>query len=152
MKAAREAYAREDLVYKEIMMRFTNSQLADDLLDVEPQSFKEWFEENKEDFKLDEPIIRKIEYDFSKSPKENGRKARNNMLIQMIFGILTSKEGSEQLFNPQGFKDVERAAKIARILTDDKLKDQLIRNASNNQSYYFHTHSVFSHYTLFPHT
>ena len=129
MRAAREAYAKEDLTYKEVMMRFTNSQLADDLLDVEPQSFKEWFEENKEDFKLDEPIIRKIEYDFSKSPKENGRKARNNMLIQMIFGILTSKEGSEQLFNPQGFKDFKRAAKINRILTDSTLREQLVRNA-----------------------
>lgn len=128
MKAAREAYAREDAVYKEIMMRFNNSQLADDLLDVEPQSFKEWFEENKEDFKLDEPIIKKIEYDFNKSPKENGRKARNNMLIQMIFGILTSKEGSEQLFNPQGFKDFKRAAKINRILTDPQLREQLVRN------------------------
>ena len=128
MKAAREAYAKEDAVYKEIMMRFNNSQLADDLLDVEPQSFKEWFEENKEDFKLKEPIIRKIEYDFNKSPKENGRKARNNMLIQMIFGILTSKEGSEQLFNPQGFKDFKRAAKINRILTDSTLREQLIQN------------------------
>ena len=128
MKAAREAYAREDSVYKEIMMRFTNSQLADDLLDVEPQSFKEWFDENKEDFKLDEPIIRKIEYDFNKSPKENGRKARNNMLIQMIFGILTSKEGSESLLNPQGFKDFKRAAKINRILTDPQLREQLVRN------------------------
>ena len=128
MKAAREAYAREDAVYKEIFSQFTNSQLADDLLDVEPQSFKEWFEESKEDFKLDEPIIRKIEYDFNKSPKENGRKARNNMLIQMIFGILTSKEGSEQVLNPQGFKDAKRAAKITRILTDSNLKEQLIRN------------------------
>ena len=41
------------------------------------------------------------------------------MLIQMIFSILTSKEGSESLLNPQGFKDVKRAAKITRILTDD---------------------------------
>ena len=70
----------------------------------------------------------KIEYDFSKTPKENGRKARNNMLIQMIFGILTSKEGSEQLLNPQGFKDFKRAAKINRILTDSTLREQLIQN------------------------
>lgn len=131
MKAAREAYAREDAVYKEIFSQFTNSQLADDLLDVEPQSFKEWFEENKDDFKLDNPIIRKIEYDFNKTPKENGRKARNNMLIQMIFGILTSKEGSEQLLNPQGFKDFKRAAKINRILTDPQLREQLVRNTQD---------------------
>ena len=134
MRAAREAYAKEDLIYKEIFMRFTNSQIADDMLDEEPEDFKEWFEENKEKFLLDEPIIRKIEYDFNKTPKENGRKARNNMLVQMIYGILTSKEGSEQLFNPQGFKDVKRAAKITRILTDSNLREQLIRNTSGQSN------------------
>ena len=69
-----------------------------------------------------------IKYDFNKSPKENGRKARNNMLIQMTFNILTSKEGSESLLNPQGFKDVKHAAKITRILTDPVLRNQLVQN------------------------
>ena len=92
------------------------------------EDFNAWFEEHKEDYLLDEPILRKIEYDFSKTPKDNGRRARNNMLIQMMYQILVSKEGSESLFNPQGFEDVKRAAKITRILSTPELLSQLMQN------------------------
>ena len=128
MRRAREDYAKENAIYNEVLSRFTNSQLAEELLDDDTDDFKDWFEERQEDYKLAEPIIRKIEYDFNKTPKENGRRARNNMLIQMMYGILTSKPGSESLLNPQGFKDVKRAAKITRILTDNNLLNQLIKN------------------------
>ena len=131
MRKAREDYAKEDTIYKEIFMRFDNSQLADEILDVEPDDFRTWFEENKDKYEFDEPIIRKIEYDFDKSPKENGRKARNNMIIQMMYGILTSKAGSESVMNPQGFPNVKRAAKVTRILTDKNLLTQLERNTSD---------------------
>lgn len=131
MRKAREDYAKQNAIFKELMSHFSNSSLAEDFLDDDTDDFKAWFDENKEDYRLKEPRIHKIEYDFSKTPKENGRKARNNMLIQMIYGILTSKEGSEQLFNPQGFSDVKRAAKIIKILTTPALKEQLLRNATN---------------------
>ena len=132
MGKARNDFAKQNAVADEIFNMFTKSQLAEEILDEDPQDFKEWFEENKEDYLLKEPRIHKIEYDFKKSPKENGRKARNNMLIQMIYGILTSKEGSESLLNPQGFKDVKRAAKITRILTDPNLREALMRNTEGN--------------------
>lgn len=62
------------------------------------------------------PEIYAIEYDFNKSPKENGRKARNNMILQITNQILRSKEGSEAFLNPQGFKDVKDAANLMCIL------------------------------------
>lgn len=131
MRKAREDYAKQNAIFKELMSHFSNSSLAEDFLEDDTDDFKAWFDENKEDYRLNEPRIHKIEYDFSKTPKENGRKARNNMLIQMIYGILTSKDGAESLFNPQGFSDVKRAAKIIRILTTPALKEQLLRNATN---------------------
>lgn len=128
MRKARETWIKQQQIIKEIKDIFYNSDLLDEISEADPEPFREWFEEHKDEFELATPIIRKIEYDFSKSPKENGRKARNNMLIQMMYGILTSKEGSESLFNPQGFADVKRAAKITRILTDPNLHDALVRN------------------------
>jgi len=62
------------------------------------------------------PEVFAVKYDFNKSPKENGRKARNNMILQITNQILRSKEGSEAFLNPQGFKDVEDAANFMRVL------------------------------------
>lgn len=131
MENARRHYAMENATYADWLSKFPNSELAEKLLDSEPESFKEWFKRNKDDYRLSEPIIRKIKYDFSKTPKENGREARNNMLVQMMYGILTSKEGSESFFNPQGFPDVENAAKITKILTTDSLRKALISMSGN---------------------
>ena len=128
MKRARETWSKQQSVIKDLSKLFYNSDLLDEISEADPEPFREWFEEHKDEFELATPRIHKIKYDFSKSPKENGRKARNNMLIQMLFGVLTSKEGSESLFNPQGFKDAERAAKINRIVNDENLMAALSRN------------------------
>lgn len=127
MKKAREDYAKENKQFKELLSTFTHSELAGNLLESEPEDFKQWFDKNKDNYKLKSPVIRKIEYNFNKEPKDNSRKARNNMVIQIMYNILTSKAGSESLFNPQGFEDVERAAKMAKIMTDETLRGVLER-------------------------
>lgn len=134
MRAAREAYAKENDVFNEMLSRYTNSELAEDILDSEPQSFKDWFKEHEKEYRLKEPRIRKVEYDFSKSPKENDRKARNNMLIQMMYSILTSKEGSESLFNPQGFEDVKKAAKVMSVLNNQNLWEQFLEDKQDTET------------------
>lgn len=65
--------------------------------------------------------IIKYEYDFSKTPEQNSRGARNNMVLQIMYGILTSQEGAENMFNPQNFEDVKRTSKMMKILTNRKL-------------------------------
>lgn len=62
------------------------------------------------------PNIYAIEYDFNKTPKENGRKARNNMILQITSKILCSKAGTEAFLTPQGFKDVKDTANLMCIL------------------------------------
>lgn len=128
IRKAKEAWMNQQNVIKDLKEIFYNSDLLDELSEKDPKEFREWFEEHKKEFELPTPIIHKIEYDLSKSPKDNSRKARNNMLIQLTYKILTSKEGSESLFNPQGFADVKRAAKITRILTDTNLRKALLKN------------------------
>ena len=74
---------------------------------------------------FDPKELKRIEYNFDLSPKENGRKARNNMLIQMIYGILTSGAGNQSLLNPQGFDNIKAAAKLNKIITSPDLIEQL---------------------------
>ena len=130
MDKALKAYARvEHQAAQEVINALGKANINDlDIEEVPSQNFREWFNEHKEEYPLDKPVIKRVEYDFSKSPKENGRKARNNMLIQMIYGILTSNAGNESLLNPQGFDNFKAAAKLNRIINDPVLKEQLLKN------------------------
>lgn len=74
----------------------------------------DWYEANKEKYRRNE--IRKIKYDHSKTPKENGTRARNNLMIDMIWGVLTNKETAFQMLNPGGFDPQKKAARISTIL------------------------------------
>lgn len=51
---------------------------------------------------LVETKIRKAKYDFSKSPQENSLEARNNLLIDMMYGILTNADTASKILNPGG--------------------------------------------------
>lgn len=61
------------------------------------------------------------EYDYTKSPLENSRAARNNMLIDLIQARLSDKETFMQRTTPGGFADASRAARMLRELTFGKL-------------------------------
>ena len=87
----------------------------------EAEGFREWFEENKENYRLKKPRIHKVEYDYSKPAKENSRKARNNAILQLMYEMLTSKKDGASILNPQGFPDLEYSAKVMRILDNDNL-------------------------------
>lgn len=89
------------------------------------QDFKEWWKENKSNYELDPSKykFRKIEYDEGKSMVKNSRKARNNRLIDLMWGVLTSEAGSQALLNPQGFHDVQTHSKIITLLTNYSYKN-----------------------------
>ena len=92
------------------------------------ETFKEWFNANKEDYKLDKPKLKKIKYNMNKSPKENSRAARNNMLIDLGFAILTAKESAEQINNPGNFDKAKAEARRADILKDNNLVDAYMKD------------------------
>lgn len=91
----------------------------------EEQSFNNWFnnltEEQKEGYKLDKPIITKIKYDINKKPQEQSRAARNNMIFDLAYSILTSKDTAEKIHNPGSFDKAKREAKMAKIAGNKQL-------------------------------
>lgn len=84
--------------------------------------FKEWFEKNKEKYRYTDangnpqPLVRKVKYNTEKEPHENSRRARNNALIDISFGILTHKSSAEKINNPGSFDRIKKVARITSII------------------------------------
>lgn len=124
MKQARQDFAKVNAIFNKVMATFTNSQLAEDILNEDTNDFKEWFAENKDKYKLSTPIISKVKYNHDKSAKDNGLRARNNLLIDMMYGVLTNADTASKILNPGGFDYQKQAARIATIL-DATYEDNL---------------------------
>ena len=56
------------------------------------------------------------EYDFEKSPEENTRAARNNLLITLIQQRLMDPETIKQRYTPGGFANAKKSARLMREL------------------------------------
>ena len=123
MRQAREDYARMNSLFNQVLSQFTHSQLAEDILNADTDDFKEWFKENKEKYRLAKSIISKVKYDFNKSPQENSLEARNNLLIDMMYGVLTNADTASKILNPGGFDYQKKSARIVTILNDSYESD-----------------------------
>lgn len=123
MRQAREDYARMNSLFNQVLSQFTHSQLAEDILNADTDDFKEWFKENKEKYRLAKPIISKVNYNSNKSPQENSLEARNNLLIDMMYGVLTNADTASKILNPGGFDYQKKAARIMTILNDSYESD-----------------------------
>lgn len=84
--------------------------------------FSEWFKTNKKNYFIKENI-EKVKYDFNKSPQENSLKARNNLLIDMMYGVLTNADTASKILNPGGFDYQKKSARIMTILNDSYESD-----------------------------
>lgn len=58
-----------------------------------------------------------MSYDYTKTPLDNDRTARNNMLINLIQHRLMDEETFEQRYTPGGFANASKAARFLRELT-----------------------------------
>ena len=99
--------------------------------DTAQDRFREWFSSRRKQYSYGKggAKIEKIKYNFNKSPKDNGVKARNNLLIDMMWGVLTNSDTASKILNPGGFDYQKRAARMSSILrsmTESKLIDTLI--------------------------
>ena len=138
MRQAKIDYAKEDIVFKELMSQFSGNDTADNLLEEESPSFKEWFSLNKEKYKLKEPIIQKEQYDFNKKPQENTLKQRNNLVIDLMEAVLTNADTTAKIINPGGPAYQKRAARIVDIFrntTEGELKEALSNMGVNKDTY-----------------
>ncbi len=115
-RRARQDFKGEQRLLDELASLFKEGSLMDDFANA-PIEFKEWFKENKEKYRLTKPIISKVKYDFNKSPQENSLEARNNLLIDMMWGVLTNADTASKILNPGGFDYQKKAARIVSILS-----------------------------------
>lgn len=83
-----------------------------------PHSYQAAFNQ----FVADRGYIKFEEYDFSKSPLENSRASRNNMLIHLIQQRLSDAETFGDRYTPGGFANASKAARVMRELMFGKVK------------------------------
>lgn len=79
-----------------------------------PYSYKEAFEQFVADNR--DKYSRLEEYDFNKSPLENTKASRNNMLIHLIQQRLSDEETFGDRYTPGGFANASKAARLMREL------------------------------------
>ena len=95
--------------------------------------FKKWFESRKKQYSYGIKEIVKIKYDSNKTPQENSLEARNNLLIDLMWGVLTNADTASKILNPGGFDYQKKAARIVSILyssyESDLRKDLNIPNS-----------------------
>ena len=118
MRKAREDFYKENEIFKNVFSQFTNSQLIEDILENDNVEFKEWFVQNKEKYKYDTPKFKKIKYDYSKPAKDQNIQARNNALIDLMWGVLTNPDTASKILTPGNFDYQKKAARISAILSN----------------------------------
>ena len=77
--------------------------------------FKKWFESRKKQYSFGIKEIVKIKYDSNKTPQENSPEARNNLLIDLMWGVLTNADTASKILNPGGFDYKKKAARMGSI-------------------------------------
>lgn len=126
-RRAKQDFKGEQKIVDALASLFREDSIVDDLAEA-PIEFREWFGENKDKYKLETPRIRKIKYNFTKTPQENSLEARNNLIIDMMYGVLTNPDTTSRILNPGGFDYQKRAARITSILlssTEADLREKL---------------------------
>lgn len=76
------------------------------------QKLTEFLSSNKGRF----DAIQKVQYDPSKSALENSAAARANMFLDLSFALLTSTNGTQQMFGGGGFDMIKTASLVTRFL------------------------------------
>lgn len=81
----------------------------------------DFYTEHKNEFL--EKKIKYVKYDFSKSVRDNSVQQRNNQIINMIWGVLTSADTVDKQLNPGNFDKAKVAARICNIATNASPKE-----------------------------
>ena len=105
-----------DSTYAEITR---NTPFSEGTVEMDMYDF---YNENKD--KYTTRTIEKVKYDYNKPAHEQSLAARNNALIDMMWGVLTNADTTSKILNPGGFDPQKRAARVITILqsvSDTKL-------------------------------
>lgn len=118
-------HGNSDYAIPTITIKDKNTGEEREVLDRKSEQYKEafsaWFENNKQRFPLDRPIVTKVKYNADRGPEGNSKEARDNMIIDISYGILTHPSTAEKLQNPGSFDNVKAMARVSTILNDEDL-------------------------------
>lgn len=107
--------------YKEQYKLSTRDKALETNSDI--PSFDTWFDENKENFRYNKPKFSKVKYDFSKSPKENGTRARNNLYLDLVRSVLTNSDTADKVLKGGDPTEHHRVGMINTILMNATRKE-----------------------------
>ena len=137
-------------IVKSLKSLFYNSEMLDDVANIEEerkrlyqywedaglegsaeQLFSEYLERNSDKYNTLDV------YDYNKTPSQNSRVTRNNMLIQLIQSRLKDVETFKDRYTPGGFINASIAAKKMRFLLfgNDSLDRQNLNNRSREYDF-----------------
>ena len=88
-------------------------------------SFEDWYDGNKEEYRLEKPRFEKINYDFTKLPQDqkNGRAARNNLIIDLMWSVLTNPDTASKILKGGTPTEHIRTGRIMSIIESSNLKE-----------------------------
>lgn len=84
-------------------------------------------DEELKEYQYETPVVQSINYDYTASPENQSKEARNNAEIELIFANITSEAGSRRFFIPGGFEGIKQQAYTTWLLesADPKVQDML---------------------------
>ena len=103
-------------------VQMTIDMIINGNIHFEPNSPEEHILRYFNDIKDDLKEIIPTKYNFEDKTK-NGRKARNNLYIEILNSILTNSDTAHKLLNPGGMDAHKRASKILNILNNVPIKE-----------------------------
>lgn len=111
---------------------------------VKKEAFTSWFNLRKNNYDTGKRRPVKIKYNPNISIENQSRQARNNMIIDIAYAILTHKDTAEKIHNPGNFDKVKKGARISTILNNKSLLENFIKvfNIKDLDSVYTVLHST----------
>lgn len=92
------------------------------------KAFSKWFTPSRQAKYFKGRKVVKVTYNQDKAPEQQSIEARNNMLIDIAFSILTNKDTASKVLTPGSFDKLKKASRINIILSNrtiyEKFKEE----------------------------
>ena len=88
------------------------------------KAFSKWFTSSRQAKYFKGRKVVKVKYNQDKAPEQQSIEARNNMLIDIAYSILTNKDTAGKILTPGSFDKLKKASRINIILSNRELYDK----------------------------
>ena len=88
------------------------------------KAFSKWFTPSRQAKYFKGRKVVKVKYNQDKAPEQQSIEARNNMLIDISYSILTNKDTAGKILTPGSFDKLKKASRINIILSNRELYDK----------------------------